>query len=410
MHLFLVLALLGSAARSPSPEQELRANGVLRNVDADQGTVEVFAGGKNRVLSIAKDARFLDAEGRELPEGARSKELKAGTEVALTVDRSGGSPVLKILRLGRGPGAPAPPEKFDSSGLVPLTDLGDKDYHGYKGGLYPEGKNERPQAHESRGRELAGQIRPLNEAGTPDEAGKIVLLTVGMSNTSQDSTAFIALAGREAEKNPSLAIVNGAQGGMTAARIQNPEDGASGAKYWATVDDRLKSAGATRSQVQVLWIKEADAGPDQGFPKYAQTLQGELARVVQSIHGRFPNVKLCYLSSRTYGGYAKTRLNPEPYAYESGLSVKWLIEEQLNGEPSLNCDPARGPIKAPWLSWGPYLWANGATPRADGFKYDEQDYGPDGTHPTASGQQKVAELLLNFFKSDSTTREWFRRK
>ena len=61
-------------------------------------------------------------------------------------------------------------------------------------------------------------------------------------------------------------------------------------------------------------------------------------------------MKLAYLSSRTYGGYATTPLNPEPYAYESAFAVKWLIKQQIKGDSALNCDPSNDPIKAPWLS------------------------------------------------------------
>jgi lysophospholipase L1-like esterase len=165
----------------------------------------------------------------------------------------------------------------------------------------------------------------------------------------------------------------------------------------------------TGAQVQVVWIKQADPGPTQGFPKYAQTLQAELRQLVQLLHRRFPNLKLAYLSSRIYGGYARTRLNPEPYAYESGFAVKWLIEEQLKGDAALNYDPAKGTVKAPWLSWGPYLWANGTSKRADGLFYEEGDFAGDGTHPSARGQRKVADLLLTFFKSDATAKPWFVR-
>src|SRR5262249_25409499 len=191
--------------------------------------------------------------------------------------------------------------------------------------------------------------------------------------------------------------------------IQDADDKGSGTRYWTTVDERLKSAGVTRAQVQAVWIKQADAGPSQGFPKYAQTLQEELANIVRLLPGRFPNIKLVYISSRTYGGYARTPPNPEPYGYESGFSVKWLIEQQLKGEPALNADAAKGAVKAPWLSWGPYLWANGTTKRADGFSYEEGDFAQDGTHESPSGQQKVAKLLPDFFKPDSTPRPWSRR-
>jgi hypothetical protein len=250
-------------------------------------------------------------------------------------------------------------------------------------------------------------VQPRAAGGKPDPDGKIVLLTVGMSNTAQATQGFMHLANADPAKNPRVVIVNGAQGAMTAARMKDPDDGASGTQYWTVVDQRLKEAGTTREQVQAVWIKQADAGPRQGFPGYAKTLHQELAQIVQVLAKRFPNLKLVYLSSRTYGGYAKTPLNPEPYAYESGFSVKWLIEQQLKGDPALNFDPAKGAVRAPWLSWGPYLWANGSTKRADGFAYEEADFAADGTHESPSGQRKVGGLLLQFFKTDSTARGWF---
>ena len=67
-------------------------------------------------------------------------------------------------------------------------------------------------------------------------------------------------------------------------------------------------------------------------------------------------------------------------------------------------------MKAPWLSWGPYLWANGMKKRADGLFYAESDFGADGTHPSASGRQKVAEQLWSFFSTEQTSRGWFLAK
>jgi hypothetical protein len=303
--------------------------------------------------------------------------------------------LLLVVALG------AQESKLDTSNLKPLTELAAGKYQAFEGGLYPGGKNERPPAHEAAGMALAKRLQSGH--------GKFVLLSVGMSNTTQEFSTFKRLADAEGDKNPRLVIVDGAQGGMTANRILNPEDKGSGTRYWTEVDQRLQRAGVTGAQVQVVWIKQADPGPTQGFPKYAQTLQAELRQLVQLLHRRFPNLKLAYLSSRIYGGYARTRLNPEPYAYESGFAVKWLIEEQLKGDAALNYDPAKGTVKAPWLSWGPYLWANGTSKRADGLFYEEGDFAGDGTHPSARGQRKVADLLLTFFKSDATAKPWFVR-
>jgi hypothetical protein len=45
--------------------------------------------------------------------------------------------------------------------------------------------------------------------------------------------------------------------------------------------------------------------------------------------------------------YAGGNLNPEPYAYEEGFSMRWLmIGDQIAGKPELNCDPAKGPMRS----------------------------------------------------------------
>jgi hypothetical protein len=90
--------------------------------------------------------------------------------------------------------------------------------------------------------------------------------------------------------------------------------------------------------------------------------------------------------------------------------VKWLIEQQLQGDAALNYDPTRGPVKAPWLSWGPYLWANGEVPRKDGYRFQPSDFSQnDRMHHSPQGQEKAGRQLLQFFKTDSTTRTWFVR-
>jgi hypothetical protein len=298
------------------------------------------------------------------------------------------------------------PAEKERAVAKPLTELGAAKYKGFAGGLYPDGKNDRPAAHEKAGRALAQRIQALDTKGKLSADGKIVLLSVGMSNTTQEFAAFTRLATADREINPQLILVDGAIGGMSARRIVMENQRRRG-NYWVQVEQRLRRAGATRAQVQAAWLKEADDHPTAAFPKHAKTLQEELAQIVVQLHEQFPNLKVVYLSSRTYGGYARTPLNPEPYAYESGFAVKWLIEQQLQGDATLNYDAEKGKVRAPWLSWGPYLWADGTTKRGDGLFYEAGDFGGDGTHPSASGRRKVAEQLLRFFKTDSTTKEWF---
>ena len=393
----LVGLKLAGEGKPAQPRDPRRAK--IKSVDADKMTVTLTIDGKTETFAVTESTRLANVPGESLRDQLRSKELKEGADVLFLSAMRDGKMVLVGMRLG-GPQVPPRPPMFDSSKLKPLTELGKDTYHEFTGGLYPDGKNNRPAAHETAGVALAKKVKQTD--------GKIVMLSVGMSNTTQEFSTFKRLADADQDRNPNLVIVDGAQGGMTAARIRNVKD-TSGERFWTTVDQRLKAANVTRDQVQIAWIKEADAGPNQGFPTYAKTLQSELGDIVRLMHTRFPNLKLVYLSSRTYAGYARTALNPEPYAYESGFSVKWLIEQQLRGEETLNFDPARGQVVAPWLSWGPYLWANGTTKRPDGVFYEEKDFGGDGTHPSRAGQEKVAEELLKFFKNDTTAKPWFIR-
>ncbi|HZE57678.1 MAG TPA: PKD domain-containing protein [Chthoniobacterales bacterium] len=301
-----------------------------------------------------------------------------------------------------------------STGNVPLPDLGPGTYRGYLGGLYPNGSNQRPPAHDAAGRAIANQIQPLNAAGQPDATnGKIVFISVGMSNTTQEfaskgSTAFKPRADLDPGKNPQLVIVDGAQGGQDATMWLDPN-----AATWATVDQRLVAAGVTTSQVQVAWVKQALASPRNygAFPAHAQALQADLETIVRNLKTRYPNIRIAYLSSRTraYTNDAST-LNPEPFAYESGFSVQWTIADQINGLGNLNFDASKGTVVAPYLAWGPYLWTDGTNPRSDGFTWLCPDVVNDFTHPSNSGVTKVADQLLALFKTDPTATPWFLKK
>ncbi len=406
-------ALLFLLATGVVLAQDAIRTGKVKAVDPDKGTVTITVGDKDETFTLTSNTRVMGVDGKAVAKPFEDKVLSPGSAVQFKTARRDGKAVLFALRpaaAAKQPVRQPMQTKFDSSKLRPLPELGTGKYQGYEGGLYTGGKSERPAGHEAAGLALARQVRPLGPDGKPAVDGKIVLLSVGMSNTTQSFGVFMRHAASDNDKSAAVVLLDGAQGGMTAFRIKDPEDNATGTKYWTIIDQRLESAGATREQVQVAWIKQADAGPTSGFPKYAETLRDELRQIVQQMHQRFPNLKLVYFSSRTYGGYATTTLNPEPYAYESGLSVKWLVEEQIRGSKELNFDPKKGEVKAPWLSWGPYLWANGKTKNADGLFYEPDDFGKDGTHPTSSGRAKVAGQLLEFFKTDSTAKVWFLRE
>jgi hypothetical protein len=249
----------------------------------------------------------------------------------------------------------------------------------------------------------AAEVVPRNAAGTPDPQGFIGMIAVGMSNTTHEFGAFERNQDRNGNRNARLVLMDTALGGQTAAIISDPS-----APYWTTMQQRLTAMGLTAAQVQVAWLKEADAHPPDDFPGHATALKDELVQVVQNLRAKFPNLKLCYLSSRIYGGYAAPgSLNPEPQAYQSGFSVKWLIEDQIAGSPALSYGQA-GPAQAPLLLWGPYLWADGTNPRSDGLTWLITDLEGDHTHPSAAGEEKVAALLAAFFASEATAAPWWR--
>jgi len=290
---------------------------------------------------------------------------------------------------------------------VALTDLGTGTYQGSEGGLYPNGTNVRPAAQDSYGVTLAQGIQPLDAAGNPSPTGQYVMLAIGESTAQNEFNRFLPIAYADPTKNPNLVIVNGAQGGGTPFDYESETS-----PYWATVmNNYLPQNGVTPQQVVVIWLEDTDGINSGTFPTDMAELQTEYENMMQTMYKLFPNLKMVYFSSRVYGGYSNgvgNPDNPEPYSYEVGFAVKWAIADQLNGNANLNYNPLLGPVVAPWMSWGPYYWANGMLAREDGLEWDCADFSADGTHPSSEyGQLKVATALLQFLKTDDTTSPWY---
>ena len=75
--------------------------------------------------------------------------------------------------------------------------------------------------------------------------------------------------------------------------------------------NRCKSSGSSR---------RSRATP--AVPQDARALHANLKAIVRILRARFVNLRLIYLSSRTYAGYAITA--PEPQAYDSAFAARWL--------------------------------------------------------------------------------------
>jgi hypothetical protein len=296
----------------------------------------------------------------------------------------------------------------DGSGpLVPLSDLGTNFYlNSEEGGLYANGSNADDPTHDAYGQSAAAAIVPLDANGNYSPTGKYVFMSVGLSVTQQPFSEFVQLVNTDPSKNPNLVVVNGATGGATASLLAGTNS-----NFWnAIIYDYLPNAGVTANQVVGAWVLDVNGGPSGTFPSDMTGLQGNLQTIAQNLLTKFPNIKLAYYSSINYTGYSNgtANLDPEPYGYEGGMAVKNAIQDQINGDVNMNYDPAKGKVKAPWIAWGPYYWANGMIPRSDGLVWTCQDLNTDGTHPSdPTGRIKISTQLLNFLKTDDTASKWF---
>ncbi|HYF36442.1 MAG TPA: hypothetical protein VD994_14200 [Prosthecobacter sp.] len=281
--------------------------------------------------------------------------------------------------------------------LKPLTDMTAADrYEGEDGGLYGGGSNQPPQALQKAAQTALAQIQPLSAEGLPAADGKIVFVSISMSNATQEFSAFKRIADADKRKSDKVAIVDCAQGGQTMAAWAPPD-----ARPWQEAMRRLDAAGVSPQQVQVAWIKLANAGPSGSKAEHLAQLEADTIKVLHNARARFPNLRIAYLASRIWAGNATTGLNPEPYAYEGAFAVRHLIQQQAGGNTALAAD------NAPLLLWGPYLWAEGDKGRkSDGLVWTKDDFARDGTHPSPAGQQKAAKLLLEFFATDPLAKGW----
>ena len=355
--------------------------------------------------------------------GSRA-DFTAAARLLFEVRRAGYDTLVTEQEVEPGATATLPLVKARGPGR-PLMDMqpGQR-YLGFEGGLYPGGANAAPDAHHRAGVERGRAVEPRDSTGAPDPNGRYVLLSIGFSNTTQEFCGEGAVVGEpckpwsfvgQALADPAVArtgltLVDGARGGLGVHVWAN----AGSAEYDRIRDEALAAQGLSEAQVQVVWVKVANPLPEVSLPHSnaeAYRLVGQYGDILRTLEGRYPNLQQVFFSSRNWGGYARTDLHPEPFAYETGFSVKWTIQAQIMQMAGNGLDPRAGNLNyttvAPWAAWGPYLWAEGLRPRSDGLFWTPEDFEDDGTHPAQAAEQKVGALLLDFFKTSPYTRCWF---
>src|SRR5262249_50106761 len=147
---------------------------------------------------------------------------------------------------------------------------------------------------------------------------------------------FIAQAlGDPRVDHTSVVLVDGAQGGKALSAWDPIASGF--AEYNRVRDQILLPSGLSPMQVQAVWVKDAAAPPtvalatgDDVHPADAIVAERHLGNILRAIRAAYPHVQQVFVSPRIYAGYANTMmppngLNPEPYAFEIGFSIKWLV-------------------------------------------------------------------------------------
>ena len=296
--------------------------------------------------------------------------------------------------------------------LLPFNDLGPAPYaYGYYGGLYEDGSNAIPADHLAAGLRRASLIRPLDANGQPSLKGKVVFLGVGFGETARIADSFIEMAAADRRvDHQSLVLLDAAREGFDASAWYAPN---ATANFNRIKDQILTPNGVSEKQVQAAWMQMNTNETAPPLPRQdaeAYRVKGYIATALRNLKARYPNLQVAYLSSRVYGGYAAS----EPYAYESALSVRWVILGQVTlirtgflwDTRISDVDYEKG--VAPWVAWGPYLWANGTMPRSDGLTWERDDFTSDGASLSEKGARKGATMLFDFLLQEPTAATWFR--
>lgn len=266
---------------------------------------------------------------------------------------------------------------------------------GFTGGLYPGGANVPPAGRLNTALSIARTIQPLDTHGNPSADGSILLLSIGMSNTSQEFMEFIREAQNDARMNPAIKLINGARSGQETSRWVDDSY-----NNWTRVENDVTELGYDPRQVQVAWVKLANKEPLPQFPAEPERLRTGLESVARNLKQYFPNIKIAYFSPRARSYlYFDSTTPGELAAFETGFAIKWMIERQMNGVQELTFEGSQANV--PFLTWGPYFWRDAWPPQ-----YLEDDC----IHPSSQGEKNIAEILMDFFLTDPTAVEWFAKE
>ena len=305
----------------------------------------------------------------------------------------------------------------DSTGLIPLTDMGTTYYYGVQGGLYQAGSNVLKGTHKKKGTDISYSIKPLDTSGHIDwENGKVLVYGFGASIASNAFNAFTdSLNDCDYEGMSECVTIRGMfVGGKDLNNMidyDNP-------LFWNQLRDKMALKGETHAQVQILWIlQHSDNDTIADFEIYYNSVIEKYVTLMQILKDTFPNLKQVFLSGMHYTGYMspdhkRYDAYAEPMAYWSNLVIKGLIQRQISGDHALEYTGAN--IESAWIGWGPYFWADGKNSREyDGLAWKCDQYRADSTGggfhliDSSYGFGIEAAMLQTFMETNPVASIWF---
>lgn len=247
----------------------------------------------------------------------------------------------------------------------------------------------RTPAQLAAGLEAASRITPRALNGNPAENGKVVFLSVGMSNTSNVWNGFRSAMNQAGTAPSTLKWVDATKGGAGAPQWADPT-----CDCWTDLDAKLVKQNVSAKQVQAIFLMLVTPHPWQSPSVNAARYAQDVESILNQLEAQFPNLQIVYLAGNYYGGYDTNQdKTPEPHGYWENRELQGIQDSHAGV----------------WVSAATsMLWTDGATPRWDGLTLLCSDTTDGGVHLNATGKAKMGGWLYDSLMSDPTTLGWLR--
>lgn len=211
---------------------------------------------------------------------------------------------------------------------------------------------------------------------------KPVMAGMGMSNAKQEFQAFMDKYRAKYGRSRPVTTVNLGTGNWDLTAMVHDSE-----KYWDLVHETMAKKKTSPERIEIVVFKNSVRHQDKPYPddvwEYLEFMEDHLANMTSHL----PNLKMLFVLSAVYSGYASVSApRHEPWAFREGLAVDEFVRDHWN-------------MTEPWITWGPYYWANGLEPRDDGLTWKCTDFmAKDGVHPGTGAKVKTADMLMRFFE------------